>query len=292
MLAWTGIALAGIGVVALAAAAMWKIGVASQKPRWLPNTQVPSFPYRDVQFTSEGSLLKGWLLLPEGEEAPHPAVVVVHGWGSNRSRVLRYAEPLVREGYAVLLFDVRCHGDSEKIPAASAFMFRDDAAAAVAYIKGVPEIDPERVAVLGHSLGGFGALLAMGDGMQVRAIVTDASPVQFETMLTAELRRRRLPLFPLSTFVPTIWLLRAGIPRRAYREASLHDVLRRNAQRIPVLMLHARGDDFIPADDLLALAEQVDVRHALVDIEGHSRSDQAPAFWDEVLGFLRPLLKR
>lgn len=294
MIGWIVAGVVLLAMLAVAGAVIWKIGVASQKPRWLPNVQKPSRTYRDVEFDSDGSLLKGWLLIPENGRQSHPTVIVVHGWGSNRSRVLRYAEPLVDRGYAVLVFDVRCHGDSEKIPAASAFMFRDDVAAAVAYMRGRPEIDSDRIAVLGHSLGGFGALLALGDGMRVRAIVTDATPVRFETMLKAELARRRMPLFPLSSFIPAIWLLRAGISRSVYRKASLQDILVHNEQQeqVPVLMLHATKDDFIPSQDLVALAAQINVRHALVDIEGHSRSEQVPAFWEEVDSFLKPLMDR
>jgi len=181
----------------LLAYGIWRLGVKSQRPRRLPNAEIPGMPYEPVTFRSADSRLHGWLLRPPGEH-PQPVVVVAHGWSSNRSRVLRYAEPLVTAGYAVFLFDARSHGESDGIDVPSCFSFRDDVKAAVATVRAMPGIDPERIAVLGHSLGGFGALLAYAEGMPVRAVVTDSTPLRLDTMARAELTKRGLPHFPLA----------------------------------------------------------------------------------------------
>ncbi len=303
---WWGTAAIVI-LLLLAAAFIWLIGVKSQQPKRLPNDGQPgagsSFERRDFAFESGGSRLEGWLLLPapdrEGDAAKPPLVIIAHGWGSNRARVLRYTERLIRQGYAVMMYDARSHGDSESIKAPSAFMFRDDIIAAVAYSRKLEDIDSTRIALLGHSMGGFGALLALAQGLKVNAIVTDSMPVQFETMLRAELKRKKLPLFPLMQCIPRIWFYRSGITREQLRAADIPAILKCYASssdpsKQAVLMVHSLRDSFIPAQELQELEKELQagtVQSLYVLSEGHSASEQDPAFWEHVLPFLREHLQ-
>ncbi|MFX3632247.1 MAG: alpha/beta hydrolase [Candidatus Pristimantibacillus sp.] len=298
VLAWA----AGIVVViGLAAATIWRIGALSQQPSKRPNSTKPDadMGWEEIQFKSGESLLAGWLLCPSDggtgqEKSPLPTVIIAHGWGSNRSRVLRYLKPLYDTGYAVFMYDARSHGDSESIKAPSGLMFREDVLAAVDAARQLERVDSDRIAVLGHSLGGFGAVLALAKGLHVRAIVTDSMPIKFETMLRAQLRKSRIPFFPIGHFIPAIWLLRAGISRAEFREASIPEVLSQYAGnnssgRTPVLMVHSIGDDFIPVDDTRKLERQLPpnrIETLFVNSDGHSTSEQDEAFWRKVLPFL------
>ncbi|MCA0755855.1 alpha/beta fold hydrolase [Paenibacillus sp. N4] len=301
------LAAGSAGIVGALTAFVWKIGAKSQQPRVVANAEVPEVEadWREVLFTSSGSVMKGWLLLPRfGADSREPekllpAVVVAHGWGSNRTRVLRYAHPLYKAGYAIFMYDARSHGESGAIKAPSALMFRDDVLAAVAAARGIGGIDPERVSVLGHSLGGFGSLLALDHGLKVRSVITDSMPVRFETMMEAELKRKKMPFFPLAYLIPQIWLWRAGITRKQFRAANIPEVLGRRAGsardgRTPVLMIHSDGDDYIPAADLHRLKEQLPAKSVttlFVSTPGHSSSERDPAFWDRVLPFLEKTLR-
>ncbi|WP_169083579.1 alpha/beta hydrolase [Paenibacillus sp. PL91] len=289
-------------IVALLAALVWQMGARSQNPRKLANADEPDVDtqWQSLSFMSNGSKLEGWLLHPAApntdlKNGQIPLIVVAHGWGSNRTRVLRYTRPLYEAGFAVFMYDARSHGNSDSISAPSALMFRDDVRAAIETAKQLPGIDPDRIAVLGHSLGGFGALLALDQGVQVRAVVTDSMPVRFETMMKSELRRKKLPLFPLAYLIPMIWLIRARISRAEFREASIPLVLSRHAGsseegRTPVMMIHSNGDDFISAEDLRELKEQLPkgmIDTLFVSTKGHSTSEQEPAFWEKVIPFLQ-----
>ncbi|MDQ0060467.1 alpha/beta hydrolase [Paenibacillus harenae] len=290
----------------LAAILIWNIGAKSQQPRKLPNAEKPDVTtdWQSLSFTSGGSSIEGWLLQPvstigEKREGEKPVVIVAHGWGSNRTRVLRYARPLYEAGYAVFMYDARSHGDSEPIKAPSALMFRDDMLAAIAAAKNMPGLDAKRIAVLGHSLGGFGALLAVDHGAEVSVIVTDSMPVRFDTMLKAELRRKKMPIFPLAYLIPSIWLIRAGISRRQYREADIKAILQKHAGsraagKVPVLMVHSDGDHFIGSEDLKQLRSDLPeetMKTLFVQSSGHSASEQDPAFWSAVLPFLNANMK-
>ena len=225
-----------------------------------------------------------------GPTSARPAVVVAHGWGSNRTRMLRYALPLHAAGYSVLVYDARGHGDSGAIRAPNGLQFRDDLISALEWLRRQPGVDGGRIGVLGHSLGGYAGVLALETNAPIAALVTDAMPVRFATMVEAELRRRRLPKHPLRWLIMRIFALRSRIPWKTILRTDPVRVLAENraGRRIPTLHVHSVRDDFIPHAELRLILDSVpDIAHLLVDTEGHSRSNQDPRFWPTVLAFFR-----
>jgi dienelactone hydrolase len=94
-------------------------------------------------------------------DAPVPGVVMGHGLGATREMGLApYAERFAATGLAVLVFTYRNLGDSGGGPRQVLSMTRQlaDWDAALEYAAGLPEVDRERVAVWGTSLGGGHAI--------------------------------------------------------------------------------------------------------------------------------------
>src|SRR5690349_9348719 len=119
-----------------------------------------------VFFTSSGTGLRGWFYRPAGN-GPHPTVVIAHGYSVTHPFIYwRVAEALRAAGYAVLDFDQRYLGASEGEPRQRVDLFAqiDDVRAALAYVRGRPDVDPARVAVYGTSGGG---------GVGIEVAVTD-----------------------------------------------------------------------------------------------------------------------
>lgn len=280
-----------------AAAALYGLTVKAQKPRIVPNESEPSVPYDKVEWQSGGKWVKGWFLpqyAEDGGRVNAPVIIVAHGWGSNRSRVLRYALPLYEDGYAVLMYDARSHGESEFYKTPTGLQFRDDLLAALQWLQSRPETAAARIGVLGHSLGAFGAVLALDENAPIAALVTDAMPVRFSTMIGAELKRRKLPQFPLAQLIPRVMMWRSGIPGTIMKRADPAAILKNNATsgRTPVLLVHSRKDGFIPPAELnYVLSHTPDLPHLFVDAEGHSASDRDPAFWPAVKSFFHAQLK-
>jgi len=110
--------------------------------------------------------LPATLTLPVGTER-FPVVVLVHGSGPNdRDETLGSNKPfqdlawgLASQGIAVLRYDKRSQVYPGKLSALANLTVKDetidDALAAVAVLRQTPEIDPKKIFVLGHSLGGM-----------------------------------------------------------------------------------------------------------------------------------------
>jgi pimeloyl-ACP methyl ester carboxylesterase len=282
-------------LLAVVAGALWMAAVKAQTPRRVPNTEKPPVPFEEVEWSSGDAVIRGWWMeaarpVAPSPEAARPAVVVAHGWGSNRTRMLRYAVPLHAAGYSVLVYDARGHGESDPIRVANGLQFRDDLISALEWLRRQPGVDRGRIGVLGHSLGGFAGVLALEENAPIAALVTDAMPVRFETMVEAELRRRKLPKHPLKWLIMRIFALRMRVPWETIQRTDPVRVLVENraGRRVPALHVHSVRDGFIPHAELLLILDGVpDAAHLLVDTEGHSSSDQDPRFWPTVLAFYR-----
>ncbi|OBB80721.1 alpha/beta hydrolase [Mycobacterium colombiense] len=110
----------------------------------------------DLQFASGDDLISAWLYRPPGD-GPAPLLVMAHGLGAVRSmRLDAYAERFSAAGYACLVFDYRNFGDSEGRPrqVLDVGMQLADWAAAVAFARTLPGIDPDRIALWGTSFAG------------------------------------------------------------------------------------------------------------------------------------------
>ncbi|MCC7358226.1 MAG: hypothetical protein IT317_02040 [Anaerolineales bacterium] len=74
--------------------------------------------------------------------------------------------PAMPEGrsYAVFTFDFRQHGESANGPVPDFGVFLDDARAAIEVARSQPDVDPDRVGLVGSSIGGDAAVDTCADG--------------------------------------------------------------------------------------------------------------------------------
>ena len=101
-------------------------------------------------------------------EGPAPAVLMLHGFASQKDEVgdmyKRLAAELGARGIASLRFDFRGWGESAGDMVESTVTGQvEDAATAYAYLTGLDFVDAERVGVLGFSLGGSIAVFSAGE---------------------------------------------------------------------------------------------------------------------------------
>ena len=98
-------------------------------PRIVEIGHPQGLPWHEVWLpTANDKSLYGWFI-PAGMGSP--ALVVMHGWGSNAEMMLPMAAPLHAAGYSLLLIDARCHGQSDGDSFASLPRFAEDIEAAL-----------------------------------------------------------------------------------------------------------------------------------------------------------------
>jgi len=127
----------------------------------------PAYPPAmiEAKFESDGSVLSGLVYVANGP-GPHPTTVFLHGFPGNE-RNLDLAQALRRAGTNTVYFTYR--GTWGNAGGFSPEHALEDAAALLATVRdsawaAQTRSDPDRVALLGHSFGGFvGALAAAGD---------------------------------------------------------------------------------------------------------------------------------
>jgi pimeloyl-ACP methyl ester carboxylesterase len=128
-------------------------------------------PYQSVSlFNEEDNItLAGWYT-PSKNQA---AIILLHGYGSNRLEMRSRAEVLERHGYGVLSYDLRSHGESQGNVRAFGWEDVGDVDAALEFLSNREEVDPDRIGILGFSIGGQIAIRAAAEYAQIKVIIAD-----------------------------------------------------------------------------------------------------------------------
>ncbi len=191
-------ALAGVvaGVFAVLVAFTARKMVAPARQRlWMTPADL-GLAYENVQFPAQdGVRLSGWFIPAAGSSTQThqthngATIILVHGWGWNRLgdaaqdvvanitsaspvEFMRLARVLHEEGFHVLTFDLRNHGQSAaKRPVTFGQQEANDLLGALAYLQTRPDVDAGRIGVIGFSMGGNTVLYALPQTEQIKAAV-------------------------------------------------------------------------------------------------------------------------
>jgi acetyl esterase/lipase len=129
------------------------------------------YAYEDVELTTkDGVTIRGWYI-PSQNRA---AVILIHPMASNRLGTMDHALMFARHGYGVLMIDLRVHGESGGDLLTFGGDEYLDVSAAVDYLQTRPDLDPQRVGVMGLSLGASASILAGARDSRLAAVVADA----------------------------------------------------------------------------------------------------------------------
>lgn len=195
--------------------------------------------FQSVEFrSSDGLALRGWYI-PSKNGA---VLVFVCGLGSNRSELLDEAGLVVPHGYGALLFDLRGQGESEGDHATLGLTEVNDVRGAVAFVRAQPGVDPARIALFGHSMGGATVLLAAAQMPEVAAVIAESAYSSIEDNIAEGVHGLTgLPPFPFAPLVVFFGQRETGVDIRAVRPV---DVIASISPR-PVLLIHGERDSLI-----------------------------------------------
>ncbi|MDZ7752981.1 MAG: alpha/beta fold hydrolase [Gammaproteobacteria bacterium] len=234
--------------------------------------------------TANGRRLFAWYIPPPGESRPAPAVVVMHGWGSNAELMLPFAGLLHRSGYATLLVDARNHGRSDGDAFSSMPRFAEDLEHGFDWLTGVPEVDSGRIALLGHSVGAAAVLLVASRRPQVAAVVSIAAFAHPEELMRRQMRFHRIPR-------PIAWLVLRYVERTiGARYEAIAPINTIGHIRCPVLLAHGAADRSVPVQDATAIygaRAHAGVELMLVPEADHDSVDRIEGHGDEIADFLQ-----
>jgi len=207
-----------------------------------------------MQIPSHGALLNALVYIAAGA-GPHPAVILLHGFPGNE-RNLDLAQDMRRAGWDVLYFNYR---GAWGTPGDFSFGHGiEDVAAALAYLR-QPDVaktlrlDPNRIVLMGHSMGGF---------MTVQGAAADPAIKAFATISAADMAGRMQAILAKEKRPDAITAIATGLaeegmaPLAGCTPTGLADELAEHATSWPFMgkvdALKNRNALIITSDDGLA----------------------------------------
>lgn len=155
-----------------------------------------------VSYRSDGLKIYALLTIPDGEipEGGFPAIVFNHGYippaeYRTTERYIAYTDAFSRNGYVLLRPDYRGHGNSEGEATGGygSNGYTIDVLNALSSLKKHPSVNPEKIGMWGHSMGGFITLRNMVVSSDIKAGVIWAGVVASYPDLFENWRRRNAP---------------------------------------------------------------------------------------------------
>jgi pimeloyl-ACP methyl ester carboxylesterase len=131
---------------------------------------------RDIEFTSKGSTVRGWLITPDRGSGPYPVVVMAGGWCYVKEVVMpHYADYFVQQGIATLLFDYRNLGASDGQPRQHLDPWGqiEDYRNAISFAETQADLDRDRIGVWGISYSGGHALILAAIEPRIKCAVSN-----------------------------------------------------------------------------------------------------------------------
>ena len=197
------------------------------------------------------------LWLPSPEKVTLGGVVVLHGAGSCKESHHDYARALIAAGLAAITFDQRGHGESE---GAMDGRVLADVATMASLLRSACERPELPVALRGSSMGGCLAILAAAPlGARAVVAICPASPAGLRRGLNAGGFEFEADAEALNAFLA-----------RSDLHAAVEEL------EVPLLLLHAAGDEQVPVEHSRELATHFgsEGSRLVVVPGGHHRSIQ------------------
>jgi dipeptidyl aminopeptidase/acylaminoacyl peptidase len=148
-----------------------------------------SFPVEEVTFTGGDHLkLAGWYAPP----ANGVTIILLHGYGGNRSAMLWHAEVLIEAGYGALLYDERASGESDGQRRSYGWEDAQDVGGALDFLNSRTPGGKARVGIAGCSIGGQIALQGAARYPQIAAVWADGP---------SGIRAKDIPIYSWQSFI-------------------------------------------------------------------------------------------
>lgn len=198
--------------------------------------------YQNVTFpAADGVMLKGWWIAAENS---HKTIILMHGWGMNRSGILKHTCFLQSIGYNLFYFDFRALGESGGDTSSIGYLELKDVQGALRFLQTHYPQQCQKIGLYGLSLGGMVAISEAARNPSIACIVAEAPYYSFRRVVSRwAWLHYRLPYFPLLPIVLHYVRRQLGAnPERYSPKYTIAKIAPR-----PLFIIHGRYDNLVPA---------------------------------------------
>jgi len=233
-----------------------------------------------VTFHSDGHRLVGVLYLARGP-GPKPTVLLLHGC-PGLEKNLDLAAALRDRGWNALVFHYRgCWGSAGRYDLRT---IPRDVIAAVDFLAACPAVDAGRIAVLGHSMGGWAAIVTAAVEPRLRAVAVYGAAVRLGASLGLSRDQVEEEFIRFLAVTPEEFAAQLGEVARRLRAL---DAVAAIGPR-PLLVVHGTQDRWVPVAHARELAARAGpwCRYVEVEEADHAFSWHRAELADLIVGWL------
>lgn len=244
-----------------------------------------SIEQKNVEITAkDGIKLKGTEYIVNTEN--NKWAIVLHGYRSSPKSVLTIGEHFSKEGYNVLIPNMRGCGESEGKYIGMGWLDKDDLQVWIKLI--VEQNENSEIILHGSSMGSATVLMASGDNLpsNVKAIIADSGYTSVWDIFASEAKKRfNIPKFPVLNMFQVVAQIRAGYN---IKKASALDQVKKS--KTPILFIHGDADDFVPEYMCEQLYEAANCKKEKLIIEGAGHTDskykEPETYYNKIFEFI------
>ncbi len=266
ILIWVTVALGVLAVIYFAIGAYAASEVVKPKMSVETSGKTPAvvgLEYEDIRFLSreDGLNIAAWYIPAERATS---AVILVHGRNTGKAdamltRFVELATPLHEAGLAVMMIDMRGHGDSEGSRYTFGVKERNDVLAAVDWLI-AHEVQPGKIGILGVSLGGASVIGAAAEEEAIGAVALDSTFADLNPLIIARWKTETgLPTF----LMPGVFMMNRLMFGYDLRSIKPVEEIIRIPPR-PVMIIHCSDDTEVPVVHAYQLAEAVGISEPIL----------------------------
>jgi len=235
--------------------------------------------YENVRFNSnDGTRLSGWFI--HSTTRALGTVIHFHGNAQNMSSHFSFVSWLPKNGFNVFVFDYRGYGMSQGKPNREGV--HQDSVTALEYLLTRPDINRNKIIVIGQSLGGANAISVMGRGHAagIRGIVIESAFASY-----SEIAKDVIKQSLLSTVSSPL------ISIAVSDKYSPVDVVA-NISPTPILFIHGTADRTVPYKHVMELYEKAKEPKQLWTIKNGGHTEAFTKYRKDVLPKLYQTMRK
>jgi pimeloyl-ACP methyl ester carboxylesterase len=206
--------------------------------------------------SSDGVKLQGLDIMPEGRI--EYTLLICHNLGGSKESALSFYKNLLKNGFSLIAFDFRNHGQSECSPGIRFRFFRD-------FDAFLRKINTFKIAVpmgiVGLSIGSHVALYGMLQSDKIKAILIDSGPLLY----SEKYFRYVLDDYKIKNPLYRFWFICLFLYYGGFRRLSRITIkFLRSIQGKPLFMIYPEKDHIIPPNNVIIAYAHAHSQHSIL----------------------------